>query len=742
MDTLDLKLVRIALEHVTGADFENFFNAFYPSIAGIEFVPLGGVHDGGADAFQDRSVFEGKGQRPGVFYQASIEKNFQRKIRTTVQRLKQVGRNPTSLLYVTPKIIKLIDMVEEKLSNELKMSVRIRDGKWIVGHINHSRQTIAAFKSYLLPHLSFMKEIGGNTLITPSPNIPVRTMCVFLGQEIDRRRDHSDLVIAVTDSLILWALEGTDPAKKRFMNRTQIRTRIETVLPAAMPIITRMFDHRLETLALKGNTAGREVRWYRKEDKFCLPFKTRLIVAQENTVDELLKLKVINTYEQRAEVLLTDSDKILPNDIAKIAHRTIELTFESKGLELVEFLSDQSNEEIHSTIADKVDTSLCEIELSSSLQVRAKEVTLSVLRQAFYRSTETERVYYGKLSRTYVLFFTLRNEPRIVDYFRQMSSDLVLFVGSDVIIRALSERYLAEEDQMTVNMLNILSKAGSTLILTPAAVNEVQGHLFRSNIEFMEVFSDLEPHVDREIASHSNRILIRAYFYAKFDDSVNIKPRSWKSYIGQVCNYQDLQYRRKSRIQIQHYLVERFGFIVLEEEDLDQIIDFNQVEDLTTKLVQIKQSEFLARNDAQQILAVYGKRVVDGETKRANPYGYRVWWLTHETRVLQFTKHLVAEFGANYIMRPEFLMNFIALSPTLSTVRKNYESIFPTLLGIKLSNRMREELFNGVMREIREVREVDEARAIVKMSELSNQLKGDNYKKYEASLLSHPSDLG
>ena len=742
MDTQDLKLVRLALEHVTGSDFEDFFNAFYPSIAGIEFVPLGGVHDGGADAFQDRGVFEGKGQRPTVFYQASIERNFRTKIRSTVQRLRQVGRNPTSLLYVTPQIVKLIDMVEEKLSNELKTSIRIRDGKWIVGHINHSRQTIAAFRSYLLPHLSFIREIGGNTLVTPSPNIPVRTMCVFLGQEIDRRRNHSDLVIAVTDSLILWALEQTDPAKNRFMNRTQILTKIKTVLPSAMPIISPVFDNRLETLASKGNPTGREVRWYRRPDKFCLPYKTRLIVAEENTIDELLKLKVINTYEQRAEILLTDSDKILPNDIARIAHRTIELTFESNGLELVEFLSDQSNDQIHSTIADMVDTSLTESELPDSLQVRAKEVTLSVLRQAFYRSTETERLYYGKLSRTYILFFTLRNEPRIVEYFRHMSSDLVLFVGSDIIIRALSERYLADEDQMTVNMLNILSKAGSTLILTPAAVNEVQGHLFRSDFEFREMFSDLESHVDWEIASHSNRILIRAYFYARFDDSVNSKPRSWESYIGQVCNYQDLQNRVKSRMQIQHYLVERFGFTVLSQADMDQMVDFDQVDELTTKLLQIKQSEFLARNDAQHILSVYGKRVVGGETKRANPYGYRVWWLTHETRVLRFTKHLVAKFGANYIMRPEFLLNFIALSPTLSTIRKNYESIFPTLLGIKLSNRMREELYRSVMRKIRDVREVDEARAIVKMSELSNQLKGDNYKEYEANLLDHGLDLG
>ena len=51
MQTVDYRLVEIALEHVAGSDFEKFFHAFYPALAGVQFVPLGGVHDGGADAF-------------------------------------------------------------------------------------------------------------------------------------------------------------------------------------------------------------------------------------------------------------------------------------------------------------------------------------------------------------------------------------------------------------------------------------------------------------------------------------------------------------------------------------------------------------------------------------------------------------------------------------------------------------------------------------------------------------------
>ena len=42
-------------------------------------------------------------------------------------------------------------------------------------------------------------------------------MCVFLGQELERRRGNADILEAVTDSLILWALEGTNPDNGIFL---------------------------------------------------------------------------------------------------------------------------------------------------------------------------------------------------------------------------------------------------------------------------------------------------------------------------------------------------------------------------------------------------------------------------------------------------------------------------------------------------------------------------------------------
>ena len=739
MQNVDHRLVEIALENTSGTEFEKFFHAFYPAIAGIEFVPLGGVRDGGADAFHDELILESQSCRHRTFYQASIQQDYRSKIRHTVNRLREFGRDSQVLHYLSSRVINNIDQHEEELTRELGVLVKIRDRKWITSNINRSPQTISAFETFLRHNVNFLSEIGGNTLITSSERIPARTMCVFLGQEIDRRRGQSQLLEAVTDSLILWALEDTDPEEDKLMARSEIKQKIEAALPSAKHFIRNSFDHRIQILTRKGNETGREVNWYRKDDKFCLPYETRKVVRNENMEDEFLKLSVMNVYKYRAEQELDSEDMISADKIADLVHRSLELTFENEGLDLAQFLTGNNNEDQKFSISDHVDKALEQVGEQIASRPRAKEVALAVLQQAFYKSTKEERLYYGKLSRTYALLFTLRNEPKIVEYFRGMSSKFVLFVGSDIIIRALSERYLSREDQMTVNMLAILRQAGSELILTQTAVEEIQSHLAASDTEFRHDFLQVEPYLDTTIARHASKILIRAYFYAKLDPLREESPKGWGSFVGQICAYEDLHNKTKSRRQVQHYLIEKFGFEYLDKDDLRGLVDEQEFETLANKLGEIKPSPILARNDARQILAVYGKRNALSEGHRANPYGYRTWWLTHETRVTQFTNEIVNEQGARYIMRPEFILNFIALSPTTAEIRKSYDTVFPTLLGVRLSNRMRENVFHDVMNRAKELGSVDDARVQVMMSDMSNRLKGDNYKEYEAELTNKSS---
>ncbi len=356
-----------------------FFKSFYPAIVGTTFVPLGGTHDGGADAFEATDLFENPHQRPRVFYQASIQKDHRPKIRQTIKRLREYGRDPAILNYVTSIHVSAIDKEEEKLSSELDVTIRIRDRNWIVANINDSPQTQTAFDTYLKPSLSFLSELGSATTVGDSPRVPARTLCVFLGQEIELRRKNTDLREAVTDSLILWALEGTDPDTNVFMTRDEILKKIESALPSSKTFVQTIFENRIRLMASKRNPTGREIRWHRKENKYCLPYHTRRIITQENTIDESIKLQVLAIYEQRSRPYTMADESLSTRDIASLSHRVLELTFEKNGLEFAAFLAGQPESDQKFTVADQVDEAISDRGLGGEQAVNAKEATLAVL---------------------------------------------------------------------------------------------------------------------------------------------------------------------------------------------------------------------------------------------------------------------------------------------------------------------------------------------------------------------------
>ena len=85
-------------------------------------------------------------------------------------------------------------------------------------------------------------------------------------------------------------------------------------------------------------------------------------------------------------------------------------------------------------------------------------------------------------------------------------------------------------------------------------------------------------------------------------------------------------------------------------------------------------------------------------------------------------------------MRPEFILNFIAMSPDCAHVRKSFNNIFPSVFGIQLGHRLKEEAFHEVMSSVREWKDYEPGRITALMSDLSDKLKSDRLKRYENNL--------
>jgi len=719
--------VLACLAKISGTQFEKFFSEFWVGVMGVEFHPLGGMHDGGADGFQDQGLFQGG--KPSTFFQASTEADHRRKIRSTIRRLRKFGRDPKIVFYVTNRIVQHVDDEEYNLSEELDLTIRIRDGNWIANNINRNEITKASFVNHLLP--VYADEFGAHSIRGPIDVGLNVEACVFLSYEVDNRRARSTLLESVTDTLILWALEDTDPDKGKFLSRDEILQRILGEFPFAGKFIRSNFDPRLEILAAKQNPSGREIRWYQRQDVFCLPFETRKAIVAEHTEFESLIYKVREQFRSAAvDQSEEGKDPADIDSIVEIAIASLESTFKREGLKVGILATGADSVQELSSIGDLVDEEIMKRQLVGEPAYVTKATVMNMLRKAFYESTDEQRSYLQLLSRTYALLFTLQYEPKVVEYFQNMRREFRLYIGSDILIRTLSEFFVPAEDRMTTNMLAILRQANSELFLTEFALEEIWTHIRAADSEFRNYYLEMEPYIDLEVASQIDRILIRAYFYTRLAPLPGIKPPAgWRSYIENFCSYSEL-HRPAGKDQLRTFLCQKFGLNFVDKNTIENLLDKDEVAAVAKKLLPLKSKEELAINDAQMMLLVYARRAENQERYKGNPYGFSTWWLTHESRIQEKIADYVLKNGAKCIIRPEFLMYFVSMSPSMADVDEMYRRVFPTIHGIRLGSRVRESVVHDLMEKAKKYVGLDPARIVAELETFSNKLKGDQLKRY------------
>jgi len=615
------------------------------------------------------------------------------------------------------------------LPYELNIIVKIRDRKYISSHINDSIGTIASYDNHLAVYTQFLENIARSDNSFTSSHVKDPSAFVFLQHEVANRLGNRKLVHSLTDSMILWSLSETDPDKKLFMSEDQIREKIFNSFPWAQKLMKGHIRQRLEKLRTK-DEAGREVRWYQKEKKYCLPYETRSVIKNENKSDECLKINFIEEIKLISADLF-DSDDGEYQHIAELCNEVVHSVFEKQGLLFAHFLTDDDENNAPPIVSDCIDKTIEKAGYTGRIAVNYREYMETIIRQVFYHSSPSQREYLTNLSRTYVLLFTLQAEPRIIEYFSTMAASFRLFLGSDILVKALSERYLAKEDQVARNLLKMASASGIKMYLSECVLEEIYQHIKGTYYEFFNYFSQMEDYITREIASNSRKILIRSYFYAKEEQQI----KSWRLYLGQFITYNNIE-KPEGREELRKYLLAEYNLQFVENSELENTCNVHSVETLADSMLDCddKQNAALAYNTALLVHGIYGLRTKYKETSSASELGFKTWWMTNQTRVLRHTSELIKDKRAQYIMRPEYILNFIALSPNCSQVRDNFSTIFPSVFGIQLGHWLRDDIFHNIMNDVREWKDYEPGRITALMSDLSDRLKSDRFKRYEHNL--------
>ena len=87
-----------------------------------------------------------------------------------------------------------------------------------------------------------------------------------------------------------------------------------------------------------------------------------------------------------------------------------------------------------------------------------------------------------------------------------------------------------------------------------------------------------------------------------------------------------------------------------------------------------------------------------------------------------------------YIMRPEFILNFVALALKAADVRKSLADLLPTTAGLQLGQHLQPDVMHSLLRDAAEWARITPERVSVLMSDKVNRLKHDRFKQHTQKL--------
>ena len=271
-----------------GFIFENFAVSFLSSTLGYEFIPVGGTKDKGVDGYQH--IFHRKGKEK-IIYQLSTQLTYSDKIEDTILKLQQNNIEFDAIYYVTNRKLNNTDTLIETLYEKYMIQVRVFDIRWFVSNSNNNESSIRAYHSYVETYLHEFSKPGKSQVIA---NLDSDSrLYVFLSQQFDVKTEDFKLDDLLADTLIIYALEGTDPDKEILMDKEQIKLAIKKYIKFDPQLLDSKIDERLISLSTK----PRRIKYHTAKNGYCLPFETRLIIEERNIKDEIL----LNTFFEQTK---------------------------------------------------------------------------------------------------------------------------------------------------------------------------------------------------------------------------------------------------------------------------------------------------------------------------------------------------------------------------------------------------------------------------------------------------------
>lgn len=671
-----------------GEIFEEFAHSFLSQVLGDEFIPVGGTKDKGIDGslrLYSRST------HPTFIYQISTELGYEQKIQTSYEKLVGNEVKLDRFFYVTGRKINQKNTIEDNFFAKNKVTLTIFDVEWFASNVTNDERLILLYNSYIESNIHQFRKpekeiIVGNYIKDPR-------LYVFMRQQFNSKNQNDEIETKLADSLILYALEGTASETKTFKNAEQIKKDVAQYVKFNPKSVYSTIDKQLEVLSTK----PKQINYHSKEDAYCLPYQTRLIL-HERDIEETY---IYNSFqEQTLEQLkgYLKDENIKATKVLSLIEATVHKIYHQQGIEFASFIIDgQSREILEVALPDIVGQVVDESHIKMTNKESVKKALLMTIRNMAYNGTDEQNEYLKRLSYTYNMMFMLRWDPHLASAFQKLASQLKIYVGTSILIPALSEINLEASKRRYWNLLEGAHMAGVQLTINQTILDELVGHFYMIRQNYKTLYKNIEDfYLESEINTmYIDEILIRAYFYSKRRGNV----KRFNDFIDNFANPNLYNAHR----DLKEFLHDEFHIEFEDTSEVEKQINDKDLQALTEKLTDMKNSKDRASTDARLMLMVYKQREINKEEDRKSVFGYKTWWLSKDIYTYKAIQDVFGDrYSVNCYMRSDFLFNYIAMAPKKKEIDNMFKEVFPSLLGVNLSYHMPKEICGSVNKALNE----------------------------------------
>ncbi|MCP4409382.1 MAG: hypothetical protein GY807_16855 [Gammaproteobacteria bacterium] len=716
------KLVSSSIDYISKTDFELWVQRVLLVTDHYSFEPTGGIHDGGQDGF-----IRPLNGDPNHYVQISKQQDTRGKVRDTLNTIKK-DRVINRLTYVTSQAEPERDILEAKLTKDFEVKVIIHDQRWLViqaGLYEQLEQSLFGYARGLIDSLQSARAVKRE--LNFSDRLSIVTYLEAQARSLPASESFQNLCL---DTLVYEALIGTDPEKGLFKTGEQMLQDLEKNHKSVLSKAPTRLSDRLIWLSSKENFP--RIRKH-PDDQYALPYEVRNQFDERNLALNTMEDAFIGSISRRVDAELADRADELRRYVIHAVQFAVAETFHQQAVNFVSSFTDVSPDpdiEVFSII----DRFLEEESLDGDVHEECKSAAANIFRRVCYSSNAQEREYLELLMKYFSVKFVMDGDIAVNNYFTEMAKRLRIYLGTDIIVRCLSETFVNPASRGMTNALRKLQSAGVKLHMTRQVAGEVFSHLHLTYLTFRDEYESWYRLGSLDAAKNCDKILIRAFFYAFFEPEGHTrKPRDWSDFLNQFGSASWFSDPKRNLDEFASFLVDKYEFEFVELGDLLAKISLPLAEKMARDILDQREkvdsigNQILAHNDARMALFVNAERAENNERVTSDLYGYNTWWMTEETKVLRVLK----KFGQHddVVMQPQFLINHYLLDPRrVRDAASDPYPVTPTLFGLRITDRVQPSDMKKFLNAVGEYAQLEEPAARAKIRAAANKLKRSRYR--------------